>query len=181
METNCGFLGKKGFFNESSLIESTTGGNIIQRTHIATTTTDMGYLTRADMEELASGNAELNLRLKMFANVGKKLGPKGRRFAEAQTFMLAKSTQNPQPATDLRTAGGALQHLTLEQSLNVIWQERKRVLRLSMESELQKVWSKMECELDAGKKQFVSEIQRMIAVQKLPQEQNAAEPVTSEQ
>eukprot|EP01052_Picozoa_sp_SAG31_P080374 SAG31_NODE_40159_length_282_cov_1.961749_1_plen_40_part_01 len=32
-----GFLGKKGFFNESSLIESTTGGNIIQRTHIATT------------------------------------------------------------------------------------------------------------------------------------------------
>lgn len=60
-----GFLGKKGFFNESSLIG---GGNIIQRTHIATTTTDMGYVTRADLEELASGNAELNLRLKMFAN-----------------------------------------------------------------------------------------------------------------
>ena len=61
-----GYLGKKGFFNEGSLIGSSTGGNIIQRTHVSTTTTDMGYLTRADMEQLASENAELNLRLKMF-------------------------------------------------------------------------------------------------------------------
>ena len=84
------------------------------------------------------------------ANVGKKLGRKGNRYAEAQKQKaLRHGLGSAQLQTPLLTAGGPLQQV--EEQLTWLWQEKTQQLQKVVELEMRKV-------AEAGRQAIATEL-----------------------
>jgi CRP-like cAMP-binding protein len=109
-----GFLGKSAFFGENPIIDLVTGlggdgCEVRLRTCRASVDTELGVIHKDDIEELIQGFPELEIRLRNFNRIGKRLSVKGatkQKMEALRVEAVQSAGANPSGAASADSATG---------------------------------------------------------------------------